>query len=104
MVYQHFTLVPCLTGAENLVISRADAPAVIDWNKEKAALEAFLDRMPFRAPLDQPVSTLAAGEKQKLEMLRCEIELLRRKLDALTREAEEAAAPEAAPAIKDNAA
>ena len=37
MVYQHFTLVPCLTAAENLVISRADAPAVIDWKKEKAA-------------------------------------------------------------------
>ena len=35
MVYQHFTLVPSLTGAENLVISRADAPAVIDWKKEK---------------------------------------------------------------------
>uniref|UniRef100_UPI002FC9E40B ATP-binding cassette domain-containing protein n=1 Tax=Devosia sp. TaxID=1871048 RepID=UPI002FC9E40B len=30
MVYQQFTLVPCLTGAENLVISRADAPAIID--------------------------------------------------------------------------
>ncbi|MDB5571104.1 MAG: transporter ATP-binding protein [Hyphomicrobiales bacterium] len=70
MVYQHFTLVPCLTGAENLVISRADAPAVIDWAKEKRALSAFLDRMPFRAPLDAPVSQLAAGEKQKLEILK----------------------------------
>ena len=36
MVYQQFTLVPSLTGAENLVISRADAPAVIDWRREKA--------------------------------------------------------------------
>ena len=27
MVYQHFTLVPALTAAENLVVSRADAPA-----------------------------------------------------------------------------
>jgi general nucleoside transport system ATP-binding protein len=70
MVYQHFTLVPSLTGAENLVISRADAPAVIDWKKEKRALEAFLDRMPFRVPLDVPVSMLAAGEKQKLEILK----------------------------------
>src|SRR6202021_1130701 len=70
MVYQHFTLVPSLTGAENLVISRADAPAVIDWKKETRALEAFLDRMPFRVPLDVPVSTLAAGEKQKLEILK----------------------------------
>ena len=70
MVYQHFTLVPSLTGAENLVISRADAPAVIDWKKEMAALEAFLDRMPFRVPLDVPVSAMAAGEKQKLEILK----------------------------------
>ena len=70
MVYQHFTLVPCLTGAENLVISRADAPAIIDWAKDKRGLDAFLDRMPFRAPLDVPVATLAAGEKQKLEILK----------------------------------
>jgi len=70
MVYQHFTLVPSLTGAENLVVSRADAPAIIDWARETRALEAFLDRMPFRVPLDVPVSALAAGEKQKLEILK----------------------------------
>ena len=70
MVYQHFTLVPSLTGAENLVISRADAPAVIDWKKEMRGLNDFLDRMPFRVPLDVPVSSLAAGEKQKLEILK----------------------------------
>jgi general nucleoside transport system ATP-binding protein len=70
MVYQHFTLVPSLTSAENLVISRADAPAVIDWKKEMAGLEAFLERMPFRVPLDVPVAALAAGEKQKLEILK----------------------------------
>ena len=70
MVYQHFTLVPSLTGAENLVISRADAPAVIDWKKETKALEAFLDRMPFRVPLKVPVASLSAGEKQKLEILK----------------------------------
>jgi simple sugar transport system ATP-binding protein len=70
MVYQHFTLVPSLTGAENLVISRADAPAVIDWKKEMRGLNEFLDRMPFRVPLDVPVSSLAAGEKQKLEILK----------------------------------
>ena len=70
MVYQHFTLVPSLTGAENLVISRADAPAVIDWGKEKARLNAFMAQMPFKVPLDKPVSALAAGEKQKLEILK----------------------------------
>ena len=70
MVYQHFTLVPCLTAAENLVISRADAPSVIDWNKERKALDAFMEQMPFRVPLNAQVSSLSAGEKQKLEILK----------------------------------
>ncbi len=70
MVYQHFTLVPCLTAAENMVISRADVPTVIDWRKERDELEAFLERMPFKVPLGAPVSSLSAGEKQKLEILK----------------------------------
>ncbi|MFY8030717.1 MAG: ATP-binding cassette domain-containing protein, partial [Devosia sp.] len=70
MVYQHFTLVPCLTAAENLVISRADAPGVIDWAKERKALDRFMDEMPFRVPLNTQVSSLSAGEKQKLEILK----------------------------------
>jgi general nucleoside transport system ATP-binding protein len=70
MVYQHFTLVPCLTAAENMVVSRGDAPAIIDWAKEKKLLAAFIERMPFQVPLNIPVSGLAAGEKQKLEILK----------------------------------
>ena len=59
-----------LTAADNLVVNRADAPAVIEWRKKMKALEAFLDRMPFRVPLDKSVSAMAAGEKQKLEILK----------------------------------
>ena len=70
MVYQHFTLVPAMTVAENLVMSRADVPAVIDWAKERVALEAFMRRMPFQVPLDAEVGTLAAGERQKTEILK----------------------------------
>lgn len=70
MVYQQFTLVPCLTAAENLIVSRADAPAIIDWRREMPKLVAFMDRMPFRVPLDRRVSSLSAGEKQKLEILK----------------------------------
>lgn len=70
MVYQHFTLVPSLTAAENLVIAREDAPHRINWNVEREALEAFMATMPFKVPLDQPVNRLAAGEKQKLELLK----------------------------------
>lgn len=70
MVYQHFTLVPSLTSAENLVISRGDAPELIDWSTERARLDAFMKTMPFSVPLDRTVSSLAAGEKQKLEILK----------------------------------
>ena len=70
MVYQHFTLVPSLTGAENLVISREDVPRVIDWRQERAGLATFMERMPFKLPLDVPVRNMAAGEKQKLEIVK----------------------------------
>ena len=71
MVYQQFTLVPSLTGAENLVISRQIVPGIIDWGKERRKdLNAFMAKMPFQVPLDVPTSQLAAGEKQKLEILK----------------------------------
>lgn len=70
MVYQHFTLAPSLTGAENLLISREEVPGIVDWARERAAMESFLAGMPFRVRLDVPVAQLAAGEKQKLEILK----------------------------------
>ena len=70
MVYQHFTLVPSLTGAENLLISRVNAPGIINWPDENAAMEEFISKMPFKVPLHVPVSRLSAGEKQKLEILK----------------------------------
>jgi simple sugar transport system ATP-binding protein len=70
MVYQHFTLVENMTVAENLVLSRADVPRIIDWKKERRDIEAFMDGMPFRVPIERHARQLAAGEKQKLEILK----------------------------------
>lgn len=70
MVYQHFTLVPAMTVAENLVLARDDVPAMVDWRKEKKELESFLSRMPFKVPLDAKVSDISAGERQKCEILK----------------------------------
>ncbi|MBV8032245.1 MAG: ABC transporter ATP-binding protein [Betaproteobacteria bacterium] len=70
MVYQHFTLVPSMSAAENLVMSRAEVPAVVRWREERERLAAFMKTVPFKVPLDKPVSALAAGEKQKLEILK----------------------------------
>ncbi len=70
MVYQHFTLVPNMTVLENFVLSRGDLPAVIDWASERRALKAFFETTPFTVPIDTPVADLAAGQKQKGEILR----------------------------------
>jgi simple sugar transport system ATP-binding protein len=70
MVYQHFTLIPNMTVAENIVLARPRLPPIIDWRRERRALEAKLADMPFRVPLDAPIERLAAGEKQKVEILK----------------------------------
>ncbi|MBC7993122.1 MAG: ABC transporter ATP-binding protein [Rhizobacter sp.] len=70
MVYQHFTVVPGMTVAENLLLARGHLPAVIDWKKERAALAAFLETTPFKLDLDATPQELSAGQKQKLEILK----------------------------------
>jgi simple sugar transport system ATP-binding protein len=70
MVYQHFTLVDNMTVAENLVLARRDHPFVFDWDAETKAVAEFMARMPFRLEPTRPVRMLAAGEKQKLEILK----------------------------------
>ena len=70
MVYQHFTLVPQMSVAENFVLGRERLPAVLDWAAEHTALRKFMARMPFRLDPRRLVATLAAGEKQKLEILK----------------------------------
>lgn len=70
MVYQHFTLVPDMTVAENLVLARTDLPGIIDWKAEHIELESFFSSMPFHVPLDRKVAALSAGEKQKTEILK----------------------------------
>ena len=41
MVYQHFTLVPQMTVAENLLLARADLPIRIDWKAEYERLRSL---------------------------------------------------------------
>ncbi|MEM9908758.1 MAG: ABC transporter ATP-binding protein, partial [Cyanobacteria bacterium P01_D01_bin.44] len=70
MVYQHFTSVPAMTVAENLVLSRYDTQNLINWRQEYEQLHAFIEQSPFKIGLDIPVAQLAAGQKQKLEILK----------------------------------
>lgn len=70
MVYQHFTSVPAMTVAENLVLSKFDSPNLINWKTEKRDLHTFMQTAPFQIPLNIPITQLAAGQKQKLEILK----------------------------------
>jgi len=70
MVYQHFTVVPGMTVAENLLIAKGALPAVIDWKAVRADLQAFMASAPFQLDLDATPQDLSAGEKQKLEILK----------------------------------
>ena len=70
MVYQHFTLAPGMTVAENLLLAGSSTPALIDWKAKRAELKAFLASTPFSLDLDARPLELAAGEKQKLELLK----------------------------------
>ena len=70
MVYQHFTVVPAMTVAENLLLARPDLPAVINWKSEYERLKKFLETAPFKVELDAKISDLAAGQKQKVEILK----------------------------------
>jgi general nucleoside transport system ATP-binding protein len=70
MVYQQFTLIPNMTVLENLVISKAKLTSVINWQQEEQQLTQFMEKMPFKVSLSARVSSLAAGEKQKVEILK----------------------------------
>src|ERR1700727_1776363 len=64
MVYQHFTV------AENLLLARPDLPQFIQWPAERQHLTEFLATAPFQIDLNAKVSDLAAGQKQKIEILK----------------------------------
>lgn len=70
MVYQHFTLVPSMTVAENLVLARPDLPTKIDWTEEVRKIEVFMRQVPFKIDIHARVRALAAGQKQKVEIIK----------------------------------
>jgi ABC-type uncharacterized transport system ATPase subunit len=70
MIFQHFTVAPGMTVAENLTLADRELGTFIDWKRERARLAAFMTTAPFPLPLDRVVAGLSAGEKQKLEILK----------------------------------
>ena len=69
MVFQHFSLFDALTVAENVALGMDDAP------RDPARLDAAIGEVSetYRLPIDRRrmVGTLSAGEKQRIEIVRC---------------------------------
>ena len=70
MVFQNFTLIPAMTVAENLLLARKDLPAFLNWREEHTRLQKFLETAPFSIDLESRIAHLAAGQKQKVEILK----------------------------------
>ncbi len=70
MVYQHFTVVPGMTVAENLLLATGDITSIVRWSKVRAELTEFMASTPFQLDLDARPADLSAGQKQKLEILK----------------------------------
>ena len=43
---------------------------MISWRRQRQALSQFMQTVPFRLDLDAPAHALAAGEKQKVEIVK----------------------------------
>ena len=66
MVFQHFNLFETLSVFENLIIDSEETPENI---KEK--IQLIMKKYNFSINLDVPVLNLSAGQKQKVEIIRC---------------------------------
>jgi len=66
MVFQHFNLLETLSVFENLIIDSEETPENL---KEK--IQLIMKKYNFSINLDVPVLNLSAGQKQKVEIIRC---------------------------------
>ena len=66
MVFQHFNLFETLSVFENLII---DSDEQRENLKEK--IDTIMKKYNFSVDLDVPVLNLSAGQKQKVEIIRC---------------------------------
>ena len=81
MVHQHFKLSPSLTIYENIVLGTETVRTyrvggktlhgvLIDEKKEKAEIQALVDRFHFNLDINEKVANISVGAKQRVEILK----------------------------------
>ena len=70
LVQQHFTLVPTLTGGENLVLARPEGRLRPDRRACRDRLASLVERYGLEVRGDVVAGAMSVGEQQRLELLR----------------------------------
>jgi general nucleoside transport system ATP-binding protein len=72
MVHQHFMLVDCFTGLENIILGAepVDRLGVLHPKKVRQEIEGLCEHYHFTVDLDQKVQDMPVGMQQKVEILK----------------------------------
>jgi len=70
MVHQHFMLIPQLTILQNIILGAEPGGFVIDMEKARGEVQSLVDKYSFKLDIDQKVSNISVGMKQKVEILK----------------------------------
>lgn len=72
MVHQHFMLVDCFTGLQNIILGAepADHLGVLHPKKVRQEIEALCEKYNFHVDLDVKVEDMPVGMQQKVEILK----------------------------------
>jgi simple sugar transport system ATP-binding protein len=71
MVHQHFTLVPTLTVAENVVLGHEPTRGGrLDLGRAQEGVRATCQRLGFSLDVEAPVRSLSVGSQQKVEIVK----------------------------------
>ncbi len=90
MVHQHFMLVEAMTVFENIILGDARSKGIfIDQNARRREIKELSEKYGLDADLDQPITELAVGAQQRVEILKalyrgCDILVLDEPTAALT--------------------
>ncbi|MDK2464462.1 MAG: ABC transporter ATP-binding protein [Candidatus Korarchaeota archaeon] len=79
MVHQHFTLIPNLTVAENIILGMSNLPHLLNLEEAKERIRELSESVGLKVDPEAKIDQLSAGEKQRVEILR----LLYRNADVL---------------------
>jgi len=70
MVHQHFTLIPSLNVAENILLGDEKMDFLLHMPKIADTVMKFADRVNLSVDARTPLHTLSVGEKQRVEILK----------------------------------